>query len=303
MLTKLWESVGEGLADKWVAQLGPAVIFWFSGLYFWLGWQGLVDLSKTLLVLDTLQQITLIAGALLLLIASANLVQRMGNIALRFLEGYWPPILGWLDDLKTNDWARRIQANLKHWTELQNKVQNGMATRLETRQTSSLDRNLHYMPADPKDYMPTELGNTLRMAETTPRHIYGLDAVVCWPHLWTLLSDAMREGLTGVRQQLDQISELWLWGILFFVWIGLTWWAVPIGLIWSWIAYRLSLNIARSYADLITASFDMYRLNLYKSLHFDLPEITTKEKEYGEKLTEYLWRGTSPTNGWMFKHP
>jgi hypothetical protein len=62
-------------------------------------------------------------------------------------------------------------------------------------------------------------------------------------------------------------------------------------------------NIARSYTDLITASFHRYRFELHKLLHFDIPHNSTDEKEFGEKVTEYLWRGSTPKNGWKFKHP
>lgn len=301
MLSKLWESVGEGLAEKWVAQLGPALVFWFCGLYFWLGWPGLVDLSNTLLNLDTLQQITLIVGALLLVMASANLIQRMAYPVLRFLEGYWPPILGWLEKWEIDLVSKRIDRDLEKWEKLHAKIQSGKSTRIELRQASALDRKLHYQPSNPQDYMPTELGNILRMAETMPRYTYGLDAVVCWPHLWSLLPESMREGLSGVRQQLDQNSELWLWGILFMVWTWFTWWAIPVGLFWAWIAYRISLNTARNYADLVLASFDLYRWDLYKALHLELPQNSTQEKEYGEKITQHLWRGKPPKDGWEYK--
>lgn len=304
MLTKFWEGVGEGLAQKWIAQFGPALVFWSSGLFFWLGWQGLVDLSKTMMTLSALQQILLIAGSLLLVITSANLIQRMSSYSvLRLLEGYWPQILVWLNNWKTKNWSISFQNDLKDWGKLQNKVSNGTATRSEIRHAASLDRKLHYVPSDPNDYMPTELGNILRMAETAPRHVYGLDAIVCWPHLWSLIPDSARDSINNIRQQLDQTSELWLWGIVFFSWTYFTWWAIPIGLLWAWIAYRLALKVVRNYADLITASFDIYRWELYKSLHLEMPQNTNKEKEYGEKITEYLWRGTTPKNGWTFKHP
>lgn len=303
MLTKVWESVGEGLAEKWIAQLGPALVFWSSGLFFWLGWQGLVNLSKTLLALDTLQQIMLLAGFLFLVITSANLVQRMSYLALRFLEGYWPPILGWMDNWKTSRWSSRYQSNLKRWGDLQNKVLSGKATRSEKRQVIFLDRQLHYIPADPNDYMPTEVGNILRMAETTPRHVYGLDPIVCWPHLWSLMPDSVRNGLGDIRQQLYQTCELWLWGVLFAFWVYFAWWAVLIGLLWAWIAYRLTINITRNYADLIIAAFDLYHWEIYKSLHLDMPKNTKEGKDFGEKVTEFLWRGTTPKDGWGYKHP
>ncbi len=301
MLTKLWEGVGEGLAEKWVAQLGPAIVFWFCGLYFWLGWVGLVDLSKTLLVLDILQQLVLIVGVLLLVTTSANLVQRMSYPVLRFLEGYWPSILYWLENWMTRRVSKITDKYLDDWSKLQTRIKSGEATRLELRRSTILDQNLHYMPSDPQDYMPTQLGNILRMAETMPRHVYGLDAVVCWTHLWMLFPETMREGVGSIRKQLDQSSELWLWGILFMVWARFTWLAIPIGLFMAWIAYRLSLNTARNYADLILTGFDLYRFDLYRSLHLEPPENSKQEKDYGEKITEYLWRGNVPKDGWVYK--
>ncbi len=303
MLNKLWENVGDGFAEKWFTQLGPALVFWSSGLYFWLGWQGLKDASSKLFALDILQQIMLITGALVLVMMSANLVQRMSHSVLRFLEGYWPQILIHVDHWKTTAWSKRFEKQLKSWAELQNKLHTGKATRYEIRKAAALDRKLHYVPADPTDYMPTELGNILRMAETTPRHIYGLDAVACWPHLWIVIPESARELLGNVRQQLNRACELWLWGVLFMLWGPFAWFAIPVGLLWSWIAYRLSVNIVRNFADLLTAHFDLYRWEIYKSLHLEMPKTAQEEKAFGEKVTEYLWRGTTPIEGWEYKHP
>lgn len=301
MLSKLWESVGEGLTEKWLAQLGPALVFWFCGLYFWLGWTGLVNLSKTLLVLDTLQQLVVIAGALLLVMTSANFVRRMTYPVLRFLEGYWPPILNRLERWMVTRVSIIADKDFDNWSKLQSKIKTGKATRAEVRLSIILDQKLHYLPSDSKDYMPTQFGNILRMAETMPNHVYGLDVIVCWSHLWLLFPETMREGVSSMRKKLDQDSELWLWGMLFMVWTWFTWWSIPIGLIVSWIAYRLSLNTARNYADLILAGFDLYRFDLYRSLRLELPNDSKQEKAYGEMITEYLWRGNVPQNGWAYR--
>ena len=53
---------------------------------------------------------------------------------------------------------------------------------------------------------------------------------------------------------------------------------------------------------MLRSAFDLYRFRLYQALRWELPVDTESEKEYGERLTEYLFRGTleSPV---MFRHP
>jgi hypothetical protein len=140
------------------------------------------------------------------------------------------------------------------------------------------------------------------MAETQPRHKYGLDAIVCWPRLWLLLPDGIQEQLSQSRQTLNGSVELWAWGILFTLWSFKSWWALPIGLLSAWIAYQLALNSAMSYADLIEATFDTYRWELYHSLHLELPKNEAEEPALGKMVNAYLWRGQTK-EGLQFKHP
>ncbi len=302
MLTKFWEGVGESLAEKWLSLIGPALVFWAGGIYFWVGWDELKNLSKDLVALDVIQQIALLVGLFLLLSASATLIQRLSFPLLRLLEGYWAFPFHWLAVLLTKwqkFWIKRLE---KRWQRLIKKRSESDLSLLEKRRYADVERKLHYTPTDPKNIMPTKLGNILRMAETQPRHKYGLDAVVCWPRLWLLLPDSIQEQLSQSRQTLNGSVELWAWGILFTLWSFKTWWALPIGLLWAWIAYQLALNSAMTYADLIEATFDTHRWALYRSLHLDLPENAKDEPELGKKVTGYLWRGI--TAGTIeFKHP
>jgi hypothetical protein len=51
------------------------------------------------------------------------------------------------------------------------------------------------------------------------------------------------------------------------------------------------LDAAAVYGHFIEVSFDLYRSALYKQLEFTFPNTRAKDRESGEALTEYLWRG------------
>lgn len=302
MLTKFWEGVGKGLAEKWLSLIGPALVFWAGGFYFQVGWSGFKKLSTSLLNLGVLQQVALLVVVYLLLSGSVGFIQRLSYPLLRLLEGYWPVPFHWLRLLLTTWQQSRLSRMEHHWQQLEDKRKENNISPKELLQYSNMERLLHYIPSNPKDFMPTRLGNILRMAETQPNHKYGLDAAVCWSRLWLLLPENVREGLSSSRQSLNQAVELWTWGILFLVWGFKSWWALPIGIVWAWIAYRLAVNSAMNYADLIEATFDTHRWQLYNALHFDLPENVGDEPELGQLVTAYLWRGTAPDD-FTFEHP
>lgn len=56
-------------------------------------------------------------------------------------------------------------------------------------------------------------------------------------------------------------------------------------------AYCWILDTAEVYGDLIESVFDLYRGLLYQSIRRAQPDSPEEEREAGQKLTEYLWRG------------
>jgi hypothetical protein len=152
----------------------------------------------------------------------------------------------------------------------------------------------HWHPVNSDDLLPTSLGNILRARERSPQRKYGLDALVCWPRLWSLLPEHVRTDLANARSSLDRLAELWLWGLLFLLWVFLTPWAALIGLLWMFITYRMASQAAMAYGDLLESVFDLYRFSLYDAMGWPRPKNTKEEKDLGAQLTEYLWRGTLP---------
>jgi len=302
MLTKFWESLGEGLSEKWLTLLGPSLVFWTGGLFLTFGWKNVGVWSSWLLGLAVAQQLLVLIGSLVLLMASGAFFQRMSYHVLRLLEGYWNSPFIWLKKLLIKRQKSLVGRWELQWQGLAQKRSSPGLSAEEANRIQELESNLHYVPSDPNDYMPTTLGNILRMAETQPRHKYGLDPVICWPRLWHLLSEPLREELGNSRKSINESVEFWAFGVLFLLWSYWSWWAIPIGLAWAWITYGMILDAAKTYADLVEAAFDTQRWDLYHALHLKLPTGISSEVSLGEKVTEYLWRGTLPGNI-KFKHP
>lgn len=292
MIPNLWSGLSGKLADRWMEWLfSPALVFWAVGAWLGLSPAQWAALEKTLNSSSTPRQILLVAAALLLVMASAALARHLRFPTLRFLEGYWPKALeglrGWL--LKRA--ARRMDKQQADFQKLAGKGLDNLNTK-ELAEYLRLDAALMQAPADARYLMPTHLGNVLRAAELAPRDRYGLDGVILWPRLWLLLPEATRTELGEAREQLDAATERWLWSLLLLAWTPWAWWLPALCLVLALYAYRQALRAAEVYAALIVAACDLNRTALYQALRWPQPSNPAEEHKTGEKLTEYLWRGS-----------
>ncbi|WP_204136970.1 hypothetical protein [Halomicronema sp. CCY15110] len=299
MLPKFTESLSGKLAERWLTTVfAPAFAFWLGGIAAWakrFGWQPLVS-GFNGLPEDT--QLALLLGAFILVTLSGFLAQRFELTLLRWLEGYWPLVLRPLHLRLIAYQAQRLKRAKQQF---QNLAQRGIDTLnpIQRQQLIALDWQLMQAPP-PQFLMPTRLGNALRAAEQRPKIKYGLDAILCWPRLWFLLPQAAQQELETARDALNAAVRLWFWGILSIIWGIWTGWAVAIGLMVALFAYyRWILDAAAIYAALLESAFDLYRLELYKSLRWPLPATPAEELKQGKKLTAYLWRGSESAT-WHF---
>ena len=107
MLTTFWQTVGGKLGDRWASVSVPALIFWLGGLAAWTYHRGglhtLASQTRWLNRQTTAVQVTVILTVLLVVAASAVLIDRMTTPVLRLLEGYWPPFTAGLAALQGPD--------------------------------------------------------------------------------------------------------------------------------------------------------------------------------------------------------
>ena len=329
MSAKFLEGVGGKLAEQWVATLlTPAFVFWAGGAVAALQRFGWATLSTEFIKQPEPLQIAFLVSVFCLIAASAFVVQRFDLAVLRWLEGYWHPWLSplrrWLIKLEfahsqklnrryqniarelsqsqlteqqANEFDTFQQLEPSELTQVQReKFQEltGLVQRRAEQQNELIrcDLQQHSLPL-PDQLMPTRLGNILRAAEQRPLEKYGLNAIVCWSRLWLLLSDAVKKDLQEARADLNAAARAWLWSVLFIVWTALgAWWAAPVGILSAIFAYYYwALAAARIYGELIEATFDLHRQLLYQSLRWNLPADPEVERQVGQELTQYLWRG------------
>lgn len=255
---------------------------------------------------STAVQVALLVAALVLVVGTGVLVNRLASPWLRLLEGYgWPswaawPLVRWHAG-RIQDAEKRYQHGL---TNLADKDLSAPERRRLRDRMSRLEVRLRRYPveADPKypeRTMPTRFGNVLRAAESLPKDKYGLDAVICWPRLWMCLPDQAREELVGSRTALDAAATSCLWGVLFVLWTPFNLVALPLGIGFALAGYWLFMvPRALTYGALIESAFDLYRGELYAALRWPHPSNPAVERQEGLRITNYLWRGsdkTSPT--------
>lgn len=295
MLTKFWEETGKSLSGQWVAVLLRASLaFWAGGLLAWVypqpdSWQALLD-NWTNISLTA--RIATLIGALLIVLASSSVMEWLQRFLLKAMEGYWPRPFRWLRRWRTRRIAERLAKKEERWQQLDQLDLHHF--RQEDRlEYVRLDREIVQLhPVQPKNLMPTALGNRLTAAEEYSRVRYGLEAIVVWPRLWSVLPESLREDTEETRKQLDSAVRLFGWGMLFCVWTVWAWWALPAGILVAVVAWLRSLDTAEVYGDLLRTAFDLHRFKLYEELRWPLPEETgEKERVYGERLTKYLFRG------------
>jgi hypothetical protein len=287
------------------------------------GWTSELDRwAKPLEQLPGIAQALLVIGALMLIAVSGLAAERLTLPLLRLLEGYRPWRLRRrsisrrrkkravqskrMDELRVLERRgglsvaeygelRRLAAapaeDPKRLEELRDKRAGGF-TPQDAAELSEIRALLRYTPRDDALAMPTRLGDILRAAERRPFEKYGLDAVVCWTALWLVLPADARTELAQTRGRLDGALRMWLWGALFIVWTPWTLWAIPIAVVVPLLAYYGSiLGAAKLFGDLIGSGYDLYRMQLYDSLHLPRPTSPAEERRCGAQVTNLLWGG------------
>lgn len=305
-IDKFTESAGAKLGERVAGLITTAPAAYAAcGLAAWListgpsdGWRRLADWvteqqTGRLLVWTVL--------GLLAIAAAGVIVRQFVPQAIRLLEGYWPSVFKHLADRGARrQWTRRTKL-VDVIRELAPAVEAGTANPEAERKFEEADRERAKVPSRRSWVLPTQLGNTLRSAETRPYEKYGLDPIKLWPLIWLILPANVREELVLARARLDAATAALLWSVLGIAFVVIAWWTVPAALVSAVAIYRFwVLPAAADYADLFEATYDVHRFDLYAALRLAPPVDAGDERQTGKRLNTFVWRGGD--SGVRFTH-
>jgi hypothetical protein len=155
-----------------------------------------------------------------------------------------------------------------------------------------------------KDVAPTKMGNIANAASYYANSRYSINLEVFWTRLQKVLQgDANFYALLQeAKMQVDFLVALvWLSLTFTLVWVilipyfgagkGLFFLIAGLGPTLTYVFYRIALQNYRAFSDLLRASIDLYRLDLLKTLHMELPVNAEQERTLWETLERRLSYG------------
>lgn len=247
----------------------------------------------------------------------ALLTQPLQRSLVRTLEGYWlenPRWPVWAHRLGTGGQRRRYRAlsNIasRQATPLGEDASDRAAERAaeEQRRTSrAAFRRSRRFPAEGR-LLATALGNALRAAEDDAGQRYGLETVLVWPSLYTVLGDKARAVVDDQRTQLDvaarfsatlTVTAALAAGLLY----RFPAWAVGAGLgllALARLSYLAAVSAATAYGEGLRMAFDLHRFDLLSAMHLLLPDTSDAEEAANRTLSAFLSIAKPP--GFHYHH-
>jgi hypothetical protein len=220
-------------------------------------------------------------------LVAALLLEPLELATVRLLEGYWG-VTGPLARLATlGCWIQERRRSRLEW--IRRHLKESPADR------EKATRDLDWFP-ESWPVLPTVLGNRLRAMEERAGRPYGLRAITAWPRLYYILPKDVLNHINGARNQLDTAVRLSIsFGMsgLFSAGLLVThfrWLILPAMLfVLSWVAYKVAVEGARTYAYTIYAAFDVFHLKLLQEMSIALPVDIVKEGTINADLCD-VWR-------------
>lgn len=280
---------------------------------YW-GWENIIEKLITLFskIENVVFLLFMVGIAFIYLMISRPLISR-------WIQGRWEgvPILYMFG-------AKAAERHYHHAIELENNfqksnyefekcpVQDITARKiLDTKRRQLEVRKRKYPSMDSKavyqkrDFSATSIGNILGAGEKYPHERYGLDLSITWLPLNVSLPqeyrDALDESMTNLRAMTNLmfvVSTLAGLSTVVFLASG-AFVKVIASIVITYGVFLLlrsgAIRYATLYSELLRSAYDIFRFDLYKALHLKPPHETGEkgeaEKQAGEFVNEFLWRG------------
>jgi hypothetical protein len=249
----------------------------------------LVRLIETAASLTPGEGLVILLGLVVYFVIVSVALEPLQVSLVRILEGYWGA--GRLARILSSFASALMARRLDRLTSI---VYGEISPDDEASQEFA-DARLHQFFPEKERLLPTTLGNAIRAVEDRAGRRYGLDTAAVWPLLYPLLPQRFTAVLDGQRDQIDIAARFCVafivaTGISFAFLITHTPWLLfpAFTMLLAWLSYRAAIIAALSYGVTFESAFALYRFELRKALHLQLPATTTQEKEWNERLSRFL---------------
>jgi len=273
----------------------PSLFFWAALLGLALGWAGPSVMLAWWKQYPTELQVALAVLLFAWITFFARLLLSVLGSLTRIYEGYWNhlllieklPLLGDFGNRRRRYYACKI-ASLKKGKENAEIYQRfPPVTRLDA-------------------VMPTRMGNILKNGELYPKLLYGMNAVLVWPRLYSVLPDAMVTNFGSAAAELELMLVISVLGAAFACVGGLMavallpCWVAPAcilgGALVAWLGYEGAVRSALSYNMLVKAAFDLHRGTLLKTIGWFPATSYAKEKAQWGRISQLWFQNPPPTS-------
>jgi hypothetical protein len=287
----LLADIGRQLAERWLSVLVlPGLLLVAAVAAGLLVGQG-DALSAGALVhaaTDTARRVQGRGGAAVLLAALTALLaagacglaaQGLGRVVRALWLGDWPrwtgPVLGRL--------TRRRSAR---WEECQLRLEQAVVAGRDPSSFAARRNRISLAPP----VRPTWMGDRLAGADVRVFAEYRLDLAACWPRLWLVLPEDVREELRTGAKALDEAAVLAGWAVLYAVAAALWWPGAVAALVvyaTAWYRGRAASGIV---ADLVESVVDLHGAALGAALGL-APATAVLTPDLGEAVTSRCRKG------------
>jgi hypothetical protein len=289
-----------------IAYWAPVAI-WLLGLALIIALDaGFGDLLKQFAGFDPVGKIVLATTTVVAITVIAYALQALTGSTIRLYEGYSFP--GWLMRV-----MRRAEiAKLKGW-----ELREATRAAKENRPRIKLQERYFYFPpvnetaeAEELRYekvRATRLGNAMTAAEEYPRQVYGLDSVLWWPRLATILPEKLQNQVDAAIVPMISLLNLCTASVLLAIGGAVymiasdtpaALFTIPLwgGFLLARICYRAAVSQAVSYGNVVRVAYDFHRHEILQKMKLKTPDSLDEELAQWLVLNNWIYYYDPPWN-------
>jgi hypothetical protein len=155
-------------------------------------------------------------------------------------------------------------------------------------------------PTERRHVLPTSFGNTIRAFEVYSREMYGIDAIPGWNRLIAVMPKEYKTHIDDTKVLVSfWMNTFYLNLILlfeYFIILLITGeaklWLFPLFLlILIYISYERARKASVQWGDTVKSAFDVFLLDLWKEIGFDIPETKEGKKKIWKRFNQAVIYG------------